>query len=115
MDLLGFSFGGVVAQEATLARPDLVRRLIIAGSGAGHVEGVTVQAQAIAVATKPFNTDDDFLYLFFKSTPTSQAAGQAYLARLRQRTDAFAKLVSRTPGRPCCPRQAMSAQRIPRC
>jgi pimeloyl-ACP methyl ester carboxylesterase len=94
VDLLGFSFGGLVAQELTLARPDLVRRLIIVGSGAGYVEGATVQPEAIAVATKPVNTDDDFLYLFFKNTPTSQAAGRAYLARLRQRPDAFAGLVS---------------------
>lgn len=94
VDLLGFSFGGLVAQELALQQPDLVRRLIIAGSGAGYVEGANLNPKAIEVATKPVNTEDDFLYLFFKDTPTSQAAGRAHLTRLRQRKDAFAKLVS---------------------
>jgi pimeloyl-ACP methyl ester carboxylesterase len=94
VDLLGFSFGGLVAQELTLQRPDLVRRLIIAGSGAGYVKGANLNPKAIEVATKPTNTDEDFLFLFFRSTQTSQAAGRAHLARLRERKDAFAKLVS---------------------
>ncbi|MER9585805.1 alpha/beta hydrolase [Mesorhizobium sp. M0276] len=94
VDLLGFSFGGLVAQELTLQHPDLVRKLIIVGSGAGYVEGANLSAKAIEVATKPTNSDEDFLYLFFKDTPTSQAAGRAHLARLRERKDAFAKLVS---------------------
>lgn len=94
VDLFGFSFGGLVAQELTHRRPELVRRLIIAGSGAGYVEGHNVRAEAIAVATKPVNVDADFLYLFFRDTPTSQEAGRAHLARLRQRPDAFAARVS---------------------
>jgi len=93
-DVLGFSLGGLVAQELTLQRPDLVRRLVIVGSGAGYVEGANVRPEAIAVATKPVNTDDDFLYLFFKDTPSSQAAGRAHLARLRLRPDAFQAVVS---------------------
>lgn len=94
IDVLGFSLGGLMAQELVHRHPGLVRRLIIAGSGAGYVEGYNVRPQAIAVATKPVNTDEDFLYLFFRDTPTSQAAGRAHLARLRQRDDAFAALVS---------------------
>ena len=94
VDVLGFSFGGLVAQELTLQRPELVRKLIIVGSGAGYVEGANLRAKAIEVATKPVNTDEDFLYLFFKDTPTSQAAGREHLARLRLRADAFSERVS---------------------
>ncbi|WP_144186305.1 alpha/beta fold hydrolase [Elioraea rosea] len=94
VDLLGFSFGGLVSQELTLRHPALVRRLVIVGSGAGHVQGAPLQRKAIEIATKPFNSDADFLYLFFKDTPTSQAAGRAHLARLQQRADAFAAEVS---------------------
>jgi len=93
-DVFGFSFGGLVAQELAYRRPELVRRLIIAGSGAGFVENANVRAEAIAVATRPVNTDEDFLYLFFRQTPSSQAAGRAHLDRLRAREDAFATLVS---------------------
>ncbi|MBW8304145.1 MAG: alpha/beta hydrolase [Brevundimonas sp.] len=94
VDLLGFSLGGYMAQELTLRRPDLVRRLVLAGSGAGYVEGANVRATAITVATKPVNDEADFLYLFFKDTPTSQAAGREHLARLNARRDAFAERVS---------------------
>ncbi|MCB1498100.1 MAG: alpha/beta hydrolase [Bauldia sp.] len=94
VDVLGFSFGGLVAQELTLAEPNLVRRLLIVGSGAGHVDGWNVNPEAISVATKPVNSDEDFLVLFFRDTPASQAAGRAYLARLRERPDAFAALVN---------------------
>lgn len=94
IDVFGFSLGGLMAQELAYRHPSLVRRLIIAGSGAGYVEGHNVRPEAIAVATKPVNVEEDFLYLFFRNTPTSQAAGRAHLARLRQRQDAFASLVS---------------------
>ncbi|MBA4808902.1 MAG: alpha/beta hydrolase [Brevundimonas sp.] len=94
VDVFGFSLGGLMAQELAYRHPSLVRRLIIAGSGAGYVEGYNVRPEAIAVATKPVNVEEDFLYLFFRNTPTSQAAGRAHLARLRQRQDAFASLVS---------------------
>src|SRR2546428_13218654 len=38
VDLLGFSLGGYIAQHLTLHRPDLVRRLILAGTGPGQRE-----------------------------------------------------------------------------
>ncbi|RAK52709.1 alpha/beta fold hydrolase [Phenylobacterium deserti] len=94
VDLLGYSFGGLVAQQLTLDHPELVRRLVIVGSGAGYVEGANLRAEALQVATKPVNTDEDFLFLFFRNTPTSQAAGRAHLARLRQRPGAFDVRVS---------------------
>lgn len=99
VDVFGFSFGGLVAQELAYSRPDLVGRLVIAGSGAGYVEGASVRAEAIAVATRPVNVDEDFLYLFFRDTATSQAAGRAHLARLRQRPDAFEVVVSESTWR----------------
>ena len=33
LDLVGHSMGGLVAQEVTLQRPDLVRRLVLVGTG----------------------------------------------------------------------------------
>jgi pimeloyl-ACP methyl ester carboxylesterase len=33
VDVLGFSIGGFVAQEITLQAPDLVRRLVLVGTG----------------------------------------------------------------------------------
>ena len=36
LDLFGFSIGGMVAQQITLDRPDLVRRLILVGTAPRH-------------------------------------------------------------------------------
>lgn len=99
IDVLGFSMGGTVALQLLLAHPALVRRAVIAGSGPGHVPDLPVDPDVSGpevwrVATKPANTDEDFLYLFFEPTPASQQAGRDYLARLRGRGDAFAAQVA---------------------
>ncbi|WP_351235981.1 alpha/beta hydrolase [Streptomyces sp. NPDC002133] len=86
IDLLGWSMGGFVAQAVTLKRPDLVRRLIVAGSGPGAVPDSPLMApKARAVASKPVNDDEDFLFLFFPDTPAAREAGLASLRRLDYR------------------------------
>ena len=54
VDVLGFSLGGLVAQELALAEPELVRRLILVGTGPRSGEGMaslTPEAQQIFGAT----------------------------------------------------------------
>src|SRR3979411_1294270 len=46
VDVLGFSIGGMVAQEITLQSPDLVRRLIVDGTGPRGGQGMELIAQA---------------------------------------------------------------------
>lgn len=97
VDVLGFSMGGTVALQFALDHPGLLRRLVVAGSGPGHVPdippGPPTSDKVWPVATKAVNDDADFLFLFFEETVSSQAAGRAYRERLRQREDAFAKMV----------------------
>lgn len=99
-DVLGFSMGGTVALQVLLDHPETVRRAVIAGSGPGHVADVPSDEadgggpSAWQVATRPVNTDEDFLFLFFEPTLSSQRAGREYLARLRAREDAFSAQVS---------------------
>ncbi|NEW05838.1 alpha/beta hydrolase [Paenibacillus sp. SYP-B3998] len=86
VDLLGFSMGGSVAQAMTLLRPELVRRLILAGTGPGAGDGIQGgKPEVFQVAGKPINDSEDFMYLFFEPTETSLAAGRAYLKRLEGR------------------------------
>jgi pimeloyl-ACP methyl ester carboxylesterase len=88
VDLVGFSLGGMVAQVVAQKRPDLVRRLILAGTGpAGGKGGANAGAllqnaiqQASAQGKHPKHI------LFFSPTPTSQAAADAFLGRLDERT-----------------------------
>nr|WP_314004077.1 alpha/beta hydrolase [uncultured Paenibacillus sp.] len=86
VDLLGFSLGGTVVQQLTLDRPDLVRRLILAGTGPGAGDGIQPpKPEVFQVAGKPVGGPEDFLYLFFEQTETSMAVGRAYLSRLEKR------------------------------
>jgi pimeloyl-ACP methyl ester carboxylesterase len=89
VDLLGFSLGGMVAQLIIQQRPDLVRRVILAGTApAGDkgpaATGAILQAaleQAAAQGKHPKH------FLFFSPTESSQAAADAFLARLDERTE----------------------------
>lgn len=87
VDLLGFSLGGMVAQEFVQQRPDLVRRVILAGTSPAGDEGVAdwgaklqaASARAAAEGKHPKHS------LFFSPTAASQAAASAFLARLDAR------------------------------
>src|SRR5712675_1176598 len=46
VDVLGFSIGGFVAQEIALQAPDLVRKLIVDGTGPRGGQGMELIAQA---------------------------------------------------------------------
>ena len=87
VDVLGFSIGGFVAQEITLQAPDLVRRLVLVGTGPRSGEGMatlTPEAQEIFGATYD---DPDHLWLrvHFTRSEKSQAAGREFLKRFRLR------------------------------
>lgn len=89
VDILGFSLGGLVAQELTLANPALVRRLVLVGTGPRGGEGMatlTPEAQAVFGATYE-NPDELWLGVFFTPTEASQAAGRAFLKRFRLRQE----------------------------
>ena len=46
VDLFGFSMGGMIAQEIVLMEPQLVRKMIIAGTGPAGGEGISKVAPA---------------------------------------------------------------------
>ena len=88
VDLLGYSLGGIVAQVVAQQYPDRVRRIILAattpaGAQGPAATGATLQA-AIQQATEQGKHPKHFL--FFEPSPAGQAAADAFLARLDQRT-----------------------------
>jgi pimeloyl-ACP methyl ester carboxylesterase len=87
-DVLGFSIGGFVAQEITLQAPDLVRRLILLGTGPRNGEGMaggTPEGKRIFGASYD-QPDKLWLSVFFTPSPASQAAGREFIKRFRLRT-----------------------------
>jgi len=88
VDLLGFSLGGMVAQVVAQEHPELVRRVILAGTSpagdAGPANILTVLQDAVQRATAAGKHPKHFL--FFSPTASSQAAADAFLARLDERT-----------------------------
>ena len=88
LDALGFSMGGLIAQQLTIDRPDLVRKLILVGTGPRSGEGMaslTPEAEEIFGARYD-PADELWLRVFFTPSPQSQAAGRRYLERQRART-----------------------------
>jgi pimeloyl-ACP methyl ester carboxylesterase len=89
VDVLGFSIGGFVAQEITLQARELVRRLVLLGTGPRGGENMatlTPEAQQIFGARYD-EPDHLWLKVFFTPSEVSQAAGRAYLKRFRARVD----------------------------
>ena len=89
VDVLGFSIGGFVAQEITLQAPDLVRRLVLVGTGPRSGEGMatlTPEAQEIFGATYD-EPDHLWLRVHFTRSEKSQAAGREFLKRFRLRAE----------------------------
>jgi pimeloyl-ACP methyl ester carboxylesterase len=83
VDLLGWSMGGFVAQGVALRDPSVVHRLIIAGSKPGLVPGApSPEPEVGAVAGKPVNDAEDFLFLFFPPSDEGRGAGLESLDRL---------------------------------
>jgi pimeloyl-ACP methyl ester carboxylesterase len=89
VDLFGFSMGGMVSQEIVLKQPQLVRRMILAGTGPAGGEGISTVAGVanVDLVRAKFTGQDPKQYLFFTRTPTGIEAGRAFLKRLQERTD----------------------------
>jgi pimeloyl-ACP methyl ester carboxylesterase len=82
VDILGFSIGSMVAQNIALQRPDLVRKLVIVGSGPRNGDGIPLTAESQTIFTTKYgNLDDFWIDGFFTPSAESHAAGHAFLKR----------------------------------
>jgi pimeloyl-ACP methyl ester carboxylesterase len=82
VDFLGFSLGGMIAQQMASSHPEMLRRIILCGTGPRGGEKMTFDELSIEDLSDPVAL---LLNAFFTPSDASQAAGQAYLDRLNRR------------------------------
>ncbi len=87
VDLLGFSLGGFVSQVIAQEQPQLVRKIILAGTGPAGGTGIDKVTRVtlfdIARATLTFK--DPKQYLFFTRTANGKTAARQFVQRLKER------------------------------
>lgn len=89
VDLFGFSMGGFISQVIAQEEPQLVRKLILAGTGPAGGTGIrdvtSVTIRDMARAALTFRHPE--FYLFFTGTRNGRNAARAFLARLGERKE----------------------------
>jgi pimeloyl-ACP methyl ester carboxylesterase len=82
VDLIGWSMGGFVAQLFALDHPDLVRRVVIAGTGPGEPSiRPKENARSVEIRAKVDLEIADILFIFFPDTEDGRTAGMEVLGR----------------------------------
>ncbi len=88
IDVFSFSLGGMVAQALVIKHPELVRKLVLTGtgpkggSGIDKVAGTTYWDMLRAALT----LSDPKEFLFFNRNAAGKPAGRAFVKRLQERT-----------------------------
>lgn len=89
-DVLGFSLGGMVAQQMALDRPSSIHRMILVGTaprGGEDIMHLDKPTLARHLADPALTGYAVLQKIFFAPTPSSQSAGGAFVERLAQRTE----------------------------
>jgi pimeloyl-ACP methyl ester carboxylesterase len=84
IDAVGFSLGGMIVQQLAHDHPEMLRRIILLGTGPRGGEGMTFTELSAEEKADPVGF---LLAAFFAPTEASQAAGKAFLDRLQWRRD----------------------------
>jgi pimeloyl-ACP methyl ester carboxylesterase len=96
VDLFGFSMGGMIAQVIAHEEPQLVRKMILAGTGPAGGDGIekVTRITYLDAARGLLTRQDPKQFLFFTRTPNGRRAGKEFLARLQERTNDRDKAIS---------------------
>src|SRR5271155_3702533 len=80
--IVGFSLGGMIAQQLALDHPHFVKRIILLGTGPRGGEGMTFAELSPEEKAHPIRF---LLAAFFTPSAASIPAGKAYIQRLKSR------------------------------
>ncbi|KNG44707.1 alpha beta fold family [Stemphylium lycopersici] len=88
-DIIGFSMGGAVAQTLAWQYPDVVHKLVLAGTQSGIGDSVVLPPRDVLESAGANNdqppTKGDMLYLFFSPSNSSRALGNQWWERIHER------------------------------
>jgi pimeloyl-ACP methyl ester carboxylesterase len=82
LDVAGFSLGGMIAQQLAFEYPEMVRQMILLGTGPRGGEGMTFAELSVDDLADPVAL---LMSAFFTPSEASKAAGRAYIERLKLR------------------------------
>jgi pimeloyl-ACP methyl ester carboxylesterase len=85
VNLFGFSMGGFITQQIALDRPQLVNKMILAGTGPKGGEGITEITKPLTEAGKMGSDEEVKLFLFYTKTDHSREMGKSSLAKIYKR------------------------------
>lgn len=89
VDLFGFSMGGMISQEIALKQPQLIRKMILSGTGPAGGTGISIVGRVSnwdlirGMATR----QDPKVYLFFTRTDNGKAAAKEFVQRINERRE----------------------------
>ncbi|MFL6077118.1 MAG: alpha/beta fold hydrolase [Mycobacteriales bacterium] len=99
IDIFSFSLGGMIAQALVVKHPDLVRKLILTGTGpkGGKDMDKIARTTYYDILRATLTRSDPKEFLFFNRNTTGKLAAKAFVKRLQERTvgrDAEIKLTA---------------------
>jgi pimeloyl-ACP methyl ester carboxylesterase len=88
IDIFSFSMGGFIAQDLIVKHPDLVRRLVLTGTGprGGNDIDKVVGTTYWDILRATLTRSDPKEFLFFNRNATGKTAAKAFVKRLEERT-----------------------------
>jgi pimeloyl-ACP methyl ester carboxylesterase len=88
VDILSFSLGGFVAQALVVKHPELVRKLVLTGTGpkGGKDIDKVVATTYYDILRATLTRSDAKEFLFFNRNATGKPAARAFVNRLKERT-----------------------------
>lgn len=88
IDVFSFSMGGMIAQDLVVKHPDLVRKLVLTGTGprGGKDMDKVVRTTYWDIFRALITRSDPKEFLFFNRDKVGKQAGKAFVRRLKERT-----------------------------
>jgi pimeloyl-ACP methyl ester carboxylesterase len=88
IDIFSFSLGGFIAQDLVVKHPELVRRLVLTGTGprGGKDIDKVVATTYWDILRATLTRSDPKEFLFFNRNATGKPAAKAFVKRLQERT-----------------------------